>query len=104
MLRDSTAAWKSLCALAPARGAPRPVAAEQVRQADELVGQHAAAAQPGVAVVEIADRDRRAGADVVVDLLFEEPRRAGVRVSLQVAADPVDAVAEAVRKQPATSS
>ena len=50
-------------------------------------------------MVVIADGDLRAGTDVVVDLRSNSPDGAGVGVALQIAAHPVVAVAEAVRKQ-----
>ena len=87
--------------LAPRRRARRLVVRELVGQADELVGEHAAAGEPRRAVVVVADRDAHPRADVVVDLLLEEADGAGVGVPVEVAAHPVVAVAEAVRVEPA---
>src|ERR1022692_2999397 len=89
-----------LVRLAPRRRAGRAHAGEAVGRPDELVAQRGAAPDAGVAVVEIADRDRRARADIVEGLLLEQAVRARVGVPLQVAAHPVVAVARAVREQP----
>ena len=70
-------------------------------QADELVGQHAAADKAGCAVVVVADGDAGAGANVVVGFEVEVADGAGVVVALQVAAHLVVAIAEAVGKQAA---
>ena len=70
-------------------------------QADKLVGQHAAAAQAGRAVVVIADGDVGARTDVVVGVVVKVTERAGVLVALQIAAHLVVAVTEAVGKQAA---
>ena len=50
-------------------------------------------------MVVVADRDAGAGAEIVVDVLFETPDRPGVRVALHVPPDPVEAIAEAVRSK-----
>ncbi len=70
-------------------------------KADEFVGEHAAAAEAGRAVVVIHDGDAGAGADVVVGFEIEVADGAGVVVSLQVAANLVVAIAEAVGKEAA---
>src|SRR5208283_2316178 len=70
-----------------------------VRQANEFVGEHGAAAQAGIAVVVIADGDVGARADVVVGVEIEQARSAGIGMALKVAANPVEAIAEAIRKE-----
>ena len=68
-------------------------------KADEFVGEHAAAAEAGRAVVVIHDGDAGAGADIVIGFEIEVADGAGVVVSLQMAADLVVAIAEAVGKR-----
>ena len=57
--------------------------------------------KPGIAVVEIADGDGRAGPEVVVGFVVEQADGAGVGVALQISADPVVAIAQSVGEQPA---
>src|SRR5690348_6671277 len=85
--------------LAPARHGGWNLAQKLDRQADKFVGQHRAARQAGIAVVEIAYRYLRAGPDVVINLLLEQPHRSGISVTLQISPDPVVPVAKAPRKQ-----
>ena len=103
MTMERLCQWRMacLCASSPARRAGRQAVDHVNRQADEFVGQHAAAAEPGRAVVVIHDRDARAGTNIVVGFEIEVADRAGVVMSLQMAADLVVAIAEAVGKQPA---
>jgi hypothetical protein len=63
----------------------------------ELVRDHAAAHQTVVAVPEVVCGDRRTRSDKIVDRVSEDPDRAAVQVSLQVAADVVVVVAQTVR-------
>ena len=70
-------------------------------QADEFVGEHAAAAEAGRAVVVVHDGNAGAGTDVVVGFEVEVADGAGVVMALQVAADLVVAVAEAIGKKAA---
>jgi len=70
-------------------------------EADEFIGKHGAAAKAGIAVVVITDGDVGAGADVVVSVEIEQASGAGISVALKIAADPIVAIAEAVRKKPA---
>ena len=93
-----------LVAQAPARRAWRQPVDHVNRQADELVGQHAAAAQAGSAVVVVADGDAGAGADVVVGFEVEVADRAGVVVALQIAAHLVVAIAQPVRETGGSSN
>ena len=71
------------------------------RQADELVGEHAAATEAGCSVVVVGDGDAGTGTNVVVCFEIEVADGAGVVMSLQVATDLVVAVAEAVGKEAA---
>ena len=85
----------------PARRAWRQAIDHVDGKADEFVGQHAAAAQAGRAVVVIHDGDAGAGTHVVVGFEIEVADGAGVVMALQVAADLVVAIAEAVGKEAA---
>ena len=70
-------------------------------QTDELVAKHGAAAKAWIAVVVITDSDVGAGADVIVGVEIEQAGGAGISVTLKVAADPVVAIAKAIREKPA---
>ncbi len=95
--------WRMACLCAkPQRGVFGGQPVDHVNgQADELVGQHAAAAETRSAVVVVGDGDAGAGADVVVGFEVEVADGAGVVMALQIAADLVVAIAEAVGKQAA---
>src|SRR5262245_43248950 len=71
---------------APAGTVGRTDGGEVDGEADELVRQHGAAAEPGVAVIEVADGDTGTGADVVVGVVVEETDCASIGVALEVAA------------------
>ena len=70
-------------------------------KANELVSQNAASAQTRSTVAVIGDGDARARTHIVVSIEVEEPDGAGIVVPLQVAANLVVAISQAVRKKPA---
>ena len=101
MLRLCQSRMACLCAR-PQRGVSGRQAIDHVDwEANEFVGQHAAAAQSWSAVVVIADGDAGAGSNVVVGLEIEITDCPGVMMALQIAAHLVVTVAEAVGKEAA---
>ena len=70
-------------------------------QADELIGQHSAATESGSAVVVVGDGDAGSRSHIVVGLIVEKADSPGVMVSLQMTADLVIAIPQAVWKEPA---
>ena len=86
---------------APAWGVRRKVVNRVNRQANELVGQHAASIQARRPVVIVADGNAGTRAYIVVGVEVEVADRACVMVPLQVAPDLVVAIAKPLRKQAA---
>ncbi len=90
-----------LVLVTPPRRIRRCHSGELDRQPDEFVGQHGAAAQTRIAVIEIADGDAGPRSHIVVSVVIEQPHGARIGVPLQVAAHPVVAVPQAVGMQSA---
>src|SRR5689334_13784249 len=76
--------------LPPARHTLRPWRLpEGDRSQDEIVGEHAAADDAGIAVVVVGCRDGNAGAARTDDLLVEQAEATGILVTLEVPAEMV---------------
>ena len=82
----------------PPRTARGPLVGEPIRKRNELVAQHAAPLQPGIPVIEVGDGDVGPGTEVIVNLIFEETRSAGVGVVLEVVTYPAVSISCTLRK------
>src|ERR1051326_7964888 len=81
---------------APAGHTRRSPFRKLVGKADKFIGQHAAADQSLVAVVEVADGNSCARSQIIVYVEIKQPRSARISVTLKISPHPVVAIAEAV--------